>query len=257
MSSNPGGRLDGRIALVSGSARGLGAAIARLFAREGAQVLITDVLDDAGQQTADAIVADGGQSHFAHLDVTSESDWANAVEVCISQFGHSPDVLVNNAFRWSPGTLADVSVDDWQAGLQVNLTGPFLGMRAVLGGMRERGRGTIVNIGSSMGGEVAAPDFAGYQAAKGGLRSLTRHAAVTYAGDGVRVNLVHPGPMYTEGMDEVGFVGPMEQIASTFPIARVARPDEVAYSALFLASDESSYITGAAVAADGGSSIAL
>ncbi|MCW3003728.1 MAG: short-chain dehydrogenase/reductase [Conexibacter sp.] len=256
-SSNGRGRLEDRIAIVTGSAQGLGAAIARLFAAEGAAVLVTDISAEQGQATAASLAEAGGRAAFQKLDVTSEDDWAAAVDRTTTEFGSAPDVLVNNAFMWAPGTLTGVAVEDWNRGLLVNLSGPFLGMRAVIPGMQAAGRGAIVNIGSSMGGEVAAPDFAGYQAAKGGLRSLTRHVAVTYAADGIRANLVHPGPMYTDGMRQVDFVGPMEQIASGFPIARVGQPEEVAYSALFLASDESSYITGTALVPDGGSSIGL
>lgn len=251
-----GGRLEGKVAIVTGAAQGLGATIARLFVGEGAAVLIADLRDDRGEATAKALTDADGRAVFQHLDVSNEEEWAAAVERCEAELG-TPDVLVNNAFRWSPGTLTDVAIEDWQAGLLVNLTGPFLGMRAVIPGMQRLGHGAIVNIGSSMGGEVAAPDFAGYQAAKGGLRSLTRHAAVTYAKDGIRANLVHPGPMRTEGMEEVDFLGPMEQIASSFPIARVADPEEAAWAAVYLASDESSYTTGTALAPDGGSSVGL
>lgn len=251
------GRLDDRIAIVTGAAQGLGAHIAALFAREGAKVLIGDINDELGEQTAASVRDAGGTAIFQHLDITVESDWAAAVERCTSELGGAPGVLVNNAFMFAPGTLTDVSLEDWSRSLNVNLNGPFLGMRAVLPAMREAGKGSIVNIGSSMGGEVAAPDFASYQAAKGALRSLTRHAAVTYSKEGIRFNLVHPGPMYTKGMEDVGFVGPMEHIASSFPIARVGTPEEVAFSALFLASDESSYITGTALVPDGGSSIGL
>jgi NAD(P)-dependent dehydrogenase (short-subunit alcohol dehydrogenase family) len=251
------GRLDGRIALVSGSARGLGAAIADVFTREGAAVLVTDILDELGEATAQRLRDAGGTAAYQHLDVTQEADWKAAVERCATEFGRAPDVFVSNAFLWAPGTVADVAVEDWTRGLGVNLTGPFLGIRAVLPAMRAQGRGSIVTVGSSMGGEVAAPDFAGYQAAKAGLTALARHVAVTYGKEGVRANAIHPGPMYTEGMVEVDFIGPMEHIASSFPLARVGTPEEVAWSAVFLASDESSYITGTAVIPDGGSSIGL
>jgi NAD(P)-dependent dehydrogenase (short-subunit alcohol dehydrogenase family) len=251
------GRLAGRIALISGSARGLGAAIADLFAREGAAVMITDIRDEEGEKTADRLTAAGAQARYRHLDVTAEKDWDDGIAACAREFGHEPDVLVSNAFVWSPGTAAEVTLDAWNTSLAVNLTGGFLGFRAVLPSMRSRGRGTIVAIGSSMGGEVAAPDFASYQAAKAGLAALVRHIAVTYGREGIRANLVHPGPMYTPGVEEAGFTSAMQQLTSAFPLPRVASPEEVAYSALFLASDESSYITGSAVVPDGGSSIGL
>jgi NAD(P)-dependent dehydrogenase (short-subunit alcohol dehydrogenase family) len=257
MSQNGNGRLAGTVAIVSGSARGLGAAIAEVFAREGASVLVTDILDEAGEQTAEKIRSAGGSAAYQHLDVVEEAEWAAAVERAKDEFGSAPDAFVSNAFRWSPGTATDVALEDWQSGLDVNLTGPFLGIRAVLPGMQAAGRGSIVTVGSSMGGEIAAPDFASYQAAKAGLTALTRHVAVTYAKDGVRANAIHPGPMYTPGVEEAGFVPAMEQIVTGFPIARVAQPEEVAWSAVFLASDESSYITGSAIVPDGGSSIGL
>lgn len=256
--SGPGsGRLAGRVALISGSARGLGAAIAELFAREGSAVLVTDIRDEEGAKTADRIRMAGGRADYRRLDVTVATDWDNAIAECLLRFGQEPDVLVSNAFIWSPGTAADVTLDAWNTSLAVNLTGGFLGFRAVLPGMRSRGRGAIVAIGSSMGGEVAAPDFASYQAAKAGLAALVRHIAVTYGREGIRANLVHPGPMYTPGVDEAGFVAGMEHLSASFPLPRVGTPKEVAYSALFLASDESSYVTGTAVIPDGGSSIGL
>lgn len=250
------GRLQGRSALISGSARGLGAAIATAFVGQGARVLVTDVLDELGEAHAAALRQGGAEALYQRLDVTSVADWEAAVARCQEAFG-GLDIFVSNAFRWSPGPLADLDPEDWQRGIDVNLTGPFLGMRAAIPVMREQGKGAIVNVGSSMGGEVAAPDFAGYQAAKAGLFALTRHVAVTYGKDGIRANTIHPGPMYTPGVEQAGFVPAMEHIVSGFPIARVAQPEEVAWSVVFLASDESSYITGTAVVPDGGSSIGL
>lgn len=251
-----GGRLEEKTAIVTGAAQGLGGSIAELLAREGAGVLVTDIQDELGQEKVEQITAAGGRAVYQHLDASSEEDWAAALERCEAELG-APDVLVNNVYKWAPGTILDTEPDDFRASIELNLTAAYLGMRAVLPVMQRLGHGAIVNIGSSLGGEIGAPDFASYQAAKGGVYSLTRHVAVTYAKDGIRANLVHPGPMRTEGMDAAGFIPAMEQIASSFPIARVAEPEEVAWSAVFLASDESSYITGTAIAADGGSSMTL
>jgi NAD(P)-dependent dehydrogenase (short-subunit alcohol dehydrogenase family) len=250
------GRMQGKIAIVSGSAQGLGASIAELFAAAGAAVLVTDILDDVGEQTAARCREAGGNAVYQHLDATQQADWDNAVERCQSEFG-APDVLVNNVYGWFPQTILELDFDDWQKGLELNLTAAFLGMRTLIPLMQTGGQGAIVNIGSSLGGEIGAPLFAAYQAGKGGLWALTRHVAVTYAKDGIRANLVHPGPMRTAGMEQAGFIGGMEEIASKFPIARVADPKEVAWSAVFLASNESSYLTGAALPVDGGSSMGL
>jgi 3alpha(or 20beta)-hydroxysteroid dehydrogenase len=244
-------RLDGKVAIVTGGGRGLGRAIAELFAAEGAAVLIADIDDGNGETAASAITAAGGRALFQHLDVTSERAWSDGVARCRAELG-TPDVLVSNALAWLPANVGDVTTDDWRLGLEVMLNGSFFGIRAVLPGMREQRSGAIVSVGSVIGGNVAIPAYATYQAAKGGIVALTRHVAATYGADGIRANTLLPGPMYTEGLADSGFTESAEGIAATFPLARIAQPQEVAAGALFLASDESSYMTGVAMPVDGG-----
>lgn len=244
-------RLEGKVAVITGAGRGLGRTMAELFGREGAAVLIADIRNDLGEDVAGAIATEGGRALFHHLNVTSEADWAAGVERCRAELG-TPDVLVSNALAWYDANVADVDVDDWRRGLDVMLNGTFFGIRAVLPGMREQRSGSIVSVASVIGGHVAIPAYATYQAAKGAIISLTRHAAATYGPEGIRANSLLPGPMYTPGLAESGFTESAEGIASTFPLARIADPAEVAAGALFLASDESSYMTGSSLVIDGG-----
>jgi 3alpha(or 20beta)-hydroxysteroid dehydrogenase len=248
------GRLEGKVALISGGARGLGATMAKLFVREGAAVMLGDIRDDLGTEVAVEISqTEGGTCLFQHLDVRSSEDWAAAVSRCEAELGHV-DVLVSNAFKWVMGNVADVSEQAWQDTIDVILTGAFHGIRAVLPAMREQGRGSIIAISSSVGGEMAAPDFAPYQAAKGGLTALIKHVGGTFAGEGVRANAIHPGPIRTPALTENGFTEGAEFAASGFPIPRISEPDEIAWAAVYLASDESSYMTASKIVIDGGSS---
>jgi NAD(P)-dependent dehydrogenase (short-subunit alcohol dehydrogenase family) len=241
------GRLDGRIAIVSGGARGIGAAIAGRFALEGASVVITDLRDELGHETA-ASLANGT---YVHADVTSEGDWERVVHECRAQFG-PPDILVSNAFASTMCTIEDETRAGWDQTIAVTLTGAFLGMRATIPQMRERGRGVIVVISSTHGGNVAIPVQAAYQAAKAGLTALARNAAVTYARDNIRANAIHPGPIRTPLVEDLGMVDEQQRIAQALPLGRVAMPAEVASAALYLASDEAAYVTGTALVIDGG-----
>ena len=245
------GRLDNKVAVITGSAQGLGRTVADMFAAEGAAVLIADISDERGEAAAEAICARGGVARYQHLDVTSPSAWHEGIVRCRSELG-APDILVSNALAWFPEDIEGVSFEHWSTGLDVMLNGTFHGIRAVLPDMRKRGSGSIVSVASAVGGSVAIPAYATYQAAKAGIIALTRHVAATYGKENIRANSLLPGPMYTEGLADSGFIEMSEQIASTFPLARIARPEEVAAGALFLASDESSYMTGANLIIDGG-----
>jgi NAD(P)-dependent dehydrogenase (short-subunit alcohol dehydrogenase family) len=246
------GRLSGKVAIVTGAARGVGRSISGLFAREGASVLMIDIRDELGEQAAAEIIADGGRVAYQHLDVRDRDGWKAAVERCESEFGF-PNVLVNNAFKYTHPAILDVTPEEWQESLDINLTGPFNGIQAVLPGMVERRAGTFVSISSSNGNEMSLPNQVGYQAAKAGLTTLTRHVAVAHGKDGIRANSIHPGPIAGPMLEEVGFLEPAKFIASGFPIARLAEPEEIAWAAVYLASDESAYTTGTALVVDGGS----
>lgn len=245
-------RLAGKVALVSGGARGMGAVEARLFAREGASVIVGDVLDGEGRDVEAAIRAAGGDALFAHLDVTSEADWAGAVAAGVSRFGKL-DVLVNNAGIGGGARIEETSLADWNRVMAVNATGVFLGTRAVIPAMRAAGGGSIVNISSQLGLvglETSSPQ---YQASKGAVRLLTKTTAIQYARDRIRANSVHPGPIVTP-MTEAGRADPTRYqfMVSKIPLGRYGKPEEVAYGVLYLASDESSFVTGSELVIDGG-----
>ena len=243
------GRLDGRVALVTGAAssRGQGAAEARLFVREGARVVLADVADDEGERTAAAI---GDAATYRHLDVTSDESWDAGVTALLAEHGRL-DVLVNNAGVWDSGRLADLTAEAYRRVVEINQVGVFLGMRAVAPHMRAQASGSIVNISSNAGLRVNLPNLAGgkalaYVASKWAVRGMTRSAAIELAPFGVRVNAVFPGPTDT-AMIDAGH----EAIAAGLPFGRLATPEEIAAVALFLASDESRYVSGAEIAADG------
>jgi NAD(P)-dependent dehydrogenase (short-subunit alcohol dehydrogenase family) len=244
-------RIKGKIALISGGARGQGAAEARLFVREGAKVVIGDVRDDLCKATADAINgAAGANVVFAvHLDVTRAADWRAAVDKCVTQFG-GLDILVNNAGIFNMSGLEDTSEELWDSIVNINQKGVWLGMKACTGAMRQRGGGAIVNI-SSVAGLTGSTGSTAYHGSKGAVRLLTKQAAVEFGPQKIRVNSVHPGLINTEMVDII----PAAQRAAfnrMVPLGREGTVDDVANLVLFLSSDDSSYCTGAEFIVDGG-----
>ena len=245
-------RLDGKVALISGGARGQGAAEARMFAQEGAKVVIADVLDAEGISVAAEIAESGGDAMFVHLDVTREEDWRDAIEAAVSRFGKL-NVLVNNAAIWRRGQVENTTVEDWDAILAVNAKGVFLGTKLAINEMRKAGGGSIINI-SSTAGLVGSPRSAAYTASKGAVRLLTKATAVQYGKEGIRANSIHPGPIDTamiHGIWQGDEQSREESIARTV-LGRVGTPEDIAYGAMFLASDESSFMTGSELVMDGG-----
>jgi len=241
------GRLDGKVALITGGARGQGAAEARLFAAEGAQVVITDVLDDDGKQTAADI---GSAATFHHHDVTSEAEWTGIVESTLAEHGQL-DVLVNNAGILAIAPLTMTTEEEYRRVIDVNQVGVFLGMKAVVPHMVERQSGSIVNI-SSVAGLRAAPGMIAYGASKWAVRGMTKTVAREVAPFGVRVNSIHPGIIDTPMLEEFDKWGIKDRVMEMVPMARTAEAAEVARLALFLASDESAYSTGSEFVIDGG-----
>ncbi|MBV8774430.1 MAG: glucose 1-dehydrogenase [Deltaproteobacteria bacterium] len=244
-------RLKGKVALISGSARGQGAAEARLFAAEGAKLVIGDVLDDQCRKAASEIndTVRGKSAVAVHLDVTRAADWRTAVESCQREFG-GLDVLVNNAGILNVKGIEDTTEEEWDSIVNINQKGVWLGMKTAVPALRQRGGGSIVNI-SSVYGIIGSPACAAYHGTKGAVRLLTKAAAVQYAPDKIRVNSVHPGPILTPMLDVMA-ADDVEAAIKLTPMKRGAQPEEVGWCVVFLASDEASFVTGAELVVDGG-----
>jgi cyclopentanol dehydrogenase len=244
-------RLKGKVALISGGARGQGASEARLFAAEGAKVVIGDVRDDLCKKTADEINAKTGARTVVafHLDVTRAADWRAAVDVCEREFG-GLDILVNNAGIANLKGIEETSEEEWDSIVNINQKGVWLGMKAAVPAMRKRGGGSIINI-SSIFGIIGSAGSAAYHGTKGAVRLLTKAAAVQYAPEKIRVNSVHPGVILTPMVDII----PRADLQPTIdlaPMKRGAQPEEVGWCVVFLASDEASFVTGSELVVDGG-----
>jgi NAD(P)-dependent dehydrogenase (short-subunit alcohol dehydrogenase family) len=246
-------RLAGKVALISGGARGMGAAEARLFTREGARVVIGDVLKAEGQAVEAEIRATGGDCLFTPLDVTSERDWQQAVALAEQRFG-ALHVLVNNAGIGAvPSRVEEAAPDAWDQVMAVNAKGVFLGTRAAIPAMRRAGGGSIVNISSQLGLVGMDNISPQYPASKGAVKLLTKVTALQYAKEGIRVNSVHPGPVITpmtepRRRDKATY----DLMLSRIPMGRYGEAEEIAYGVLYLASDESSWTTGSELVIDGG-----
>ncbi len=235
------GRVDGKVALITGGARNIGAASARMLVAEGAQVILGDIVDDEGAALADEL---GEAARYVRLDVTSEDDWRNAVELTLAEFG-TLNVLFNNAGIFNGSKLQRYPTTQWQEILDINLTGAFLGMRASADAMIAAGGGSIIN-NSSIEGLRATTWAHGYVASKWALRGLTKSVALELAPHGIRVNSLHPGRIRNEMTDA------MPDDIIPIPLGRPGVPEEVATFVVFLASDDSAYATGAEFVMDGG-----
>ena len=244
-------RLQGKVALITGAARGQGAEEARMFAKEGAKVVLADVTDQEGTAVAAEIAEMGGDALYVHLDVTNEDEWDAAVQSAVASFGKL-DILVNNAGIWRWGHVLETSSDQWDDIMDVNAKGVFLGTKAAIPEMRKAGGGSIVNI-SSTAGLVGSKTSAAYSASKGAVRIFTKSTAVQYAAEGIRANSIHPGPIDTDMGDQVWPDAASKSASVTrTALNRMGTPEDIAYGALYLASDESSFVTGSELVIDGG-----
>jgi 3(or 17)beta-hydroxysteroid dehydrogenase len=245
-------RLAGKSALISGGARGMGAAEARLFAQEGARVVIGDILEAEGQQVEADIKASGGSAVFVRLDVTQEEDWQHAVALSVERFGKL-DILVNNAGISRQSRVEHTTLQEWQQVMDINATGVFLGTKTAIPAMRRAGGGSIINISSQLGLVGTDNSSPQYQASKGAVRLLTKATAIQYAREGIRVNSVHPGPVATP-LNEARRADPnvYQRTVSRIPLGRYGQPEDIAYGVLYLASDESAFVTGSELVIDGG-----
>ena len=243
------GRLDGKVALITGGARGMGKSHVRHFVAEGARVVSGDVLDDKGEYVADKLGKD--QCRYVHQDVTSEEDWSRAVGLALEAFGKL-DVLVNNAGILQIRPIADMALADFRRILEVNAVGCWLGMKSVIEPMKQSGGGSIVNI-SSIEGFTGAAGLSAYSASKFAVRGMTKAAAQELAQFGIRVNSVHPGSVMTRMvLENIDSGKDGEAFMKQVPLGRFADPVEISQVVAFLASDEASYCTGSEFLADGG-----
>lgn len=246
------GRLDGKVAIISGGARGQGAAETKLFAREGARVVFGDVLDDQGRKVEAEVRELGGEATYVHLDVTREADWQAVVKTTLARYGHL-NILVNNAGILIRKSIEETTVEDWDRIMAVNAKGVFLGTKHAIAPMRRSGGGSIINISSTAGLVGSLDGSASYTATKGAVRLLTKSTAIQYAKDGIRCNSVHPGPIDTPMIqDTLNDPVRLERRMRRLPLGRVGTPDDIAYGVLYLASDESSFVTGTELVIDGG-----
>ncbi len=250
------GRLEGKVVLISGGARGMGATEARMFSGEGAKVVFGDILDDLGRRVEAEIREMGGEVTYVHLDVTSSADWQRAVETAESMYGRL-DVLVNNAGVTvrsnTMESLDEVTEEEWDRVMGINAKGVFLGTKYAVPAMRRAGGGSIVNISSIAGLLGVFTRSYAYSASKGAVRTFTKVTAIQHAKEGIRANSVHPGmidtPLAREWLSDPARLAEMTE---DIPLHKIGEPEDIAYGVLYLASDESSFVTGAELVIDGG-----
>jgi NAD(P)-dependent dehydrogenase (short-subunit alcohol dehydrogenase family) len=244
-------RLAGRVALVTGAASGIGRATAVRLVSEGAAVLVTDVQEELGAQAVAELSESGGRAAFLRQDVSSEEDWAAAVEHAVSSLGRL-DILVNNAGMGDLKTIEDTTLEEWHRTVAIDQTGVFLGMRTAAPALRESGHGSIVNISSIFGTSGGFGTSPAYHAAKGAVRTLTKNAALHWATEGIRVNSVHPGFILTPILEPTKGTSYWEAMVSMTPMGHLGAPEDIAAAVAYLASDDAKFVTGLELYVDGG-----
>jgi NAD(P)-dependent dehydrogenase (short-subunit alcohol dehydrogenase family) len=244
-------RLSSQVALVTGGASGIARAVAVRFAQEGATVMVADASERGGMKTVEQIEATGGKARFAKLDVSQTEDVTRVVERTVEELGDL-HILFNGAGILTYGTVLETTDDAWAKMISINLTGTFMCSRAALAHMVTRVCGAIINVASTTGSHDACAHAAAYVSSKGGVTLLTRSMAIDYAKHGIRVNAICPGPTDTPMLRNALTTGELEAFAKTFPMGRLGRPEEIAGAALFLASEDASFVTGAVLHVDGG-----
>jgi NAD(P)-dependent dehydrogenase (short-subunit alcohol dehydrogenase family) len=244
-------RLDGRVALVTGAASGIGAATALRLAAEGAAVMLTDIQDDGGELVAKRVVDSGGRASYVHHDVSSQEDWEAAVGRTVETYGRL-DILVNNAGTGDLAAIEDTTLEDWNRTVGIDQTGVFLGMKSAAEALKASGHGSVINIGSIFGTSGGFGTSPAYHAAKGAVRTLTRNVALHWAPEGVRVNSIQPGFIDTPILDQAKGTEFEQAMIALTPLGRLGRPEEVAAGVAYLASDDAAFVTGLELDIDGG-----
>ena len=244
-------RLQGRVALVTGAASGIGKATAERLAAEGAAVVVTDIQDEAGQLVVKGITETGGRAVFVRHDVTSTTDWERAVAIATDTYG-GLDILVNNAGMGDLAAIEDTSLEDYQRTVAIDQTGVFLGMKTAAEALKASGRGSVINISSIFGTSGGFGTSPAYHAAKGAVRTLTKNVALHWATEGVRVNSVHPGFIDTPILEQAKGTEFEAGMLALTPMGRLGQPTEIAAGVAYLASDDASFVTGLELYIDGG-----